>query len=337
MIAHCFNNTFEMSKFRMMNLLDLEKLEMNMRKQEMMRNEAKDISRETGIPAHVINNEMRSEETKAKVINFDLHDGDIFNDAYEDAKDEAMEIEKEEEEKRAEKVRKVKSKISSSLSSSMPITVGQRIAKSKQTKDAEMTEPDKEDTTMNDPEYERTRQAIFDAVRSRVRESIRRNSPYMQDVKRELTSLNSMTNDTKPREMKPMIVNAEGEQQKRGKSQEPASSPPRKRLNKKQQLLLALEQEEAEQEQQRTRATVIKKTKQQESEKPNHKAPSKMNLQNLTDILQHAYNNDKLTRDNIRQFEKAKDNLMGNKSDKKIKAATLKIYRDIYKQDIYKK
>ncbi len=82
---------------------------------------------------------------------------------------------------------------------------------------------------------------------------------------------------------------------------------------------------------------LFKKTKQQESEKPNHKAPSKMNLQNLTDILQHAYNNDKLTRDNIRQFEKAKDNLMGNKSDKKIKAATLKIYRDIYKQDIYKK
>ncbi len=101
-----FNNTFEMSKFRMMNLLDLEKLEMNMRKQEMMRNEAKDISRETGIPAHVINNEMRNEERKTKVINFDLHDGDIFDDAYEDAKDEAMEIEKEEEEKRAKKVKK---------------------------------------------------------------------------------------------------------------------------------------------------------------------------------------------------------------------------------------
>ena len=115
-----FNDTFEMSQFRMMNLLDLEKLEENMRKQEMMRNEAKNISRETGIPAHVINNEMRNEERKAKVINFDLHDGDIFNDAYEEAKDEAMGIEKEEEEKRAEKVRKVKTKITSNLLKAIP-------------------------------------------------------------------------------------------------------------------------------------------------------------------------------------------------------------------------
>ena len=62
-----------------------------------------------------------------------------------------------------------------------------------------------------------------------------------------------------------------------------------------------------------------------------------MNLQNLTEILQQAYNNDKITRDSRSQFLKAKENLMGNKSNKKIKAATLKIYRDIYKQDFYKK
>ena len=135
----------------------------------------------------------------------------------------------------------------------------------------------------------------------------------------------------------PMIVNGEGDQQKRSKSQEPASAPPTKRLNKKQQLLMALEHGEPEQEEYRTRASVIKKTKQQKSEKPSHKAPSKMNLQNLTEILQQAYNNDKITRDSRSQFLKAKENLMGNKSDKKIKAATLKIYRDIYKQDIYKK
>ena len=110
MVIYC-NATFEMSKFRMMSLLDLEKLDENMRKQELMRNEAKHISRETGISANVIN-DMKNEERKAKVINFDLHDGDIFNDAYEDAKDEAMEIEKEEE-KRAETITKTKSQISS--------------------------------------------------------------------------------------------------------------------------------------------------------------------------------------------------------------------------------
>ena len=101
-----FNDTFEMSQFRMMNLLDLEKLEENMRKQEMMRNEAKNLSRETGIPAHVINNEMRNEERKTKVINFDLHDGDIFNDAYEEAKDEAMGIEKKKKKNEQRKLEK---------------------------------------------------------------------------------------------------------------------------------------------------------------------------------------------------------------------------------------
>ncbi len=160
-----FNNTFEMSKFRMMNLLDLEKLEENMRKQEMMRNEAKDISRETGIPAHVINNEMRNEERKTKVINFDLHDGDIFNDAYEDAKDEAMEIEKEEEEKRAEKVRKTKSKISSSLSKAIPKTIGQQLARAgrnktirEKFKEVVMEEPDYIDPmVVNDEETQQKR------------------------------------------------------------------------------------------------------------------------------------------------------------------------------------
>ena len=101
-----FNDTFEMSQFRMMNLLDLEKLEENMRKQEMMRNEAKNISRETGIPAHVINNEMRNEERKTKFINFDLHDGDIFNDAYEEAKDEATGIEKKNKKNEQRKLEK---------------------------------------------------------------------------------------------------------------------------------------------------------------------------------------------------------------------------------------
>ena len=142
----CFNDTCEMSQFRMMNLLDLEKLDENMRKQEMMRTEAKNISRETGIPAHVINNEMRNEERKSKVINFDLHDGDIFNDAYEDAQDEAMGIEKEEE-KRAEKVRTAKSKITSSLSKAVPKTIGQKLASARnktireKIKEVEMEDP----------------------------------------------------------------------------------------------------------------------------------------------------------------------------------------------------
>ena len=108
----------------MMSLLDLEKLNENNRKQKLMRHEANNISRETGIPAHVINNEMRNEERKANVSKFELHDGNKFDDTCEDAKDEAMEIEKEEEIK-TEKITKVKSKLPNSLSSSMPKTLGQ--------------------------------------------------------------------------------------------------------------------------------------------------------------------------------------------------------------------
>ena len=159
-----FNDTFEMSKFRMMNLLDLEKLEENMRKQEMMRNEAKNLSRETGIPAHVINNEMRNEERKTKVINFDLHDGDIFNDAYEEAKDEAMGIEKEEEEKRAENVRKVKTKITSNLLKAIPKTIGQKLARERnktikeKLNEVEMEDPDYIDPmVVNDEETQQKR------------------------------------------------------------------------------------------------------------------------------------------------------------------------------------
>ena len=44
--------------------------------------------------------------------------------------------------------------------------------------------------------------------------------------------INDSQNTTQPRGRKPMIVNAEGEQQKRGKSYDTSSPPPRKRLTK---------------------------------------------------------------------------------------------------------
>jgi predicted transcriptional regulator len=63
-----------------------------------MHEEAKPLSRERGIPAHAVRSELRNEQRAANFINFDLHDGDIYNDAHEEAKDEVMGIEKDIEE-----------------------------------------------------------------------------------------------------------------------------------------------------------------------------------------------------------------------------------------------
>ena len=68
-----------------------------------------------------------------------------------------------------------------------------------------------------------------------------------------------------------------------------------------------------------------------------HKPPSQMNLNNLTEILQHSFNNNKLSSENINKFMKAQAELMSNKSNKTIKNKTLAIYKEIYKEDIYKK
>ena len=69
----------------------------------------------------------------------------------------------------------------------------------------------------------------------------------------------------------------------------------------------------------------------------NLEAPSKMNLQKLTEILQHKANNDKLSKEGKSAFQKAKDNLLKNKGDAKIKTQTILEYRRIYKDEVYKK
>jgi len=124
-------NTFEISELRKMAFADLERLDENIRKQELMKEEARKISKETGVPAHAVNNELRNQQTKANVINFDLHDGDIFEDAYDEAIDAAMEIEKEEEEKKRNKVKKSIEKVKKSLDEGIPKTIAQKIAAGK--------------------------------------------------------------------------------------------------------------------------------------------------------------------------------------------------------------
>ena len=66
------------------------------------------------------------------------------------------------------------------------------------------------------------------------------------------------------------------------------------------------------------------------------KAPSQMNLTNLTELLQHSFNNNKLSSENMIKFKKAKAELMSNKSDPTTKNKTIATYREIYKEDIYK-
>ena len=67
------------------------------------------------------------------------------------------------------------------------------------------------------------------------------------------------------------------------------------------------------------------------------KAPSLMNLTNLTELLQHSFNNNKLSRENMNKFKKAKAEFMNNKSNTAIKNKTIATYKEIYKEDIYKK
>ena len=69
----------------------------------------------------------------------------------------------------------------------------------------------------------------------------------------------------------------------------------------------------------------------------NLEAPSKMNLQKLTEILQHKANNDKLSKEGKSAFQKAKDNLLKNKGDAKIRTQTSLEFRKIYKDEVYKK
>ena len=66
------------------------------------------------------------------------------------------------------------------------------------------------------------------------------------------------------------------------------------------------------------------------------KAPSLMNLTNLTEILQHSFNNNKLSSENMSKFKKAKTEFMSNRSNKAIKNKTIATYKEIYREDIYK-
>ena len=114
-----------------MAFLDLERLDENIRKQELIKEEAKKVASESGIPARVIHNEMRRENRVPQYINFDLHDGDIFEDAYDQAMSDALEIEKEEEEKKRNKVTKTSDKVKNSLNGSVSNTVANRMTPKK--------------------------------------------------------------------------------------------------------------------------------------------------------------------------------------------------------------
>ncbi len=125
-----------------------------------------------------------------------------------------------------------------------------------------------EEAEQSQREYERKRQEIFDKVRRNVRQHLDTIAPYSvadMELERSLSQPIRQETEDIPRGRNPMIVNAAGEQQKRGKSSATASPPPRKRINKKQQPLMAIEQGEPVQEgtRTRTRATVIKQKKNQ--------------------------------------------------------------------------
>lgn len=72
-------------------------------------------------------------------------------------------------------------------------------------------------------------------------------------------------------------------------------------------------------------------------EKNKHVAPSKMLFQPFLNILQHSYNNDKLSKGNKSAFLKARDNMLKNKSNKEIKDKATEEFKRIYKEDIYNK
>ncbi len=146
-----------------------------------------------------------------------------------------------------------------------------------------------------------------------------------------------------------MIVNSEGEQIKRRGAASPAKS--KKKMKQTTKVIEAItdkvEEEAPEEERKKVKGIIWAPSKKKRiTEKTNprelgssipQKMPSKMFVQPLTEILQHASNNDKLSGDNKSRFLKARDHLMENKGNKQINNEIIKIYRDIYKQDIYKK
>ena len=60
-------------------------------------------------------------------------------------------------------------------------------------------------------------------------------------------------------------------------------------------------------------------------------------MQNLIDILEHAFINKQLSKENMKSYKEARNNLMANKSDSKVKKQTLEEFRRIYKADVYNK
>ena len=140
----------------------------------------------------------------------------------------------------------------------------------------------------------------------------------------------------------PMVVNREGEQQKRTTNEPPATPPKPKRKKEKNEaspIPKAAPKPKAEpkSEPKASAASSSSVAPPKKTIDKEYKAPSSMNMQNLRDILEHAYNNKALSSENMKSYKEAKDKLMKNKSDKTIKAQTLLLYRSIYKADIYKK
>jgi hypothetical protein len=121
-----FLDSFEFSELKKMALIDLERLDEGIRKQQLMEDEAKKIAKENGTATHAVMHEMR--QPSVKTFYYEMSDGDKYEQAEEDAIDEAMNIEKEEEERKMNKVKKTIKDVKSNLLKSKPKTLANKIA-----------------------------------------------------------------------------------------------------------------------------------------------------------------------------------------------------------------
>ena len=120
-------DSFEFSELRKMALVDLERLDEGVRKQQLMNEEFRKIAKENGTSTQAVKQEMK--QPNVKTMYYDMADDN--SEAYDDAMDEAMEIEKEEEEKKKQKVKKSVEKVKQSLYEGEPKTMAQKIAMKK--------------------------------------------------------------------------------------------------------------------------------------------------------------------------------------------------------------
>ena len=402
-----------------MAFLNLERLDENIRKQELIKEEAKKVASETSIPARVVHNEMRRENRVPQYINFDLHDGDIFEDAYDQAMSDALEIEKEEEEKKRNKVNKTINKVKSSLNDSVPNTVANQMT-SKTYKPfpigAAALPADMYETVDMTPEE--VQQTYYKAPKKTIKQNIKevganRENKLIDKVENTMMKKEGKQSRKEIRQEAKMIkeqrkqlnikedpiynpkvletiavrkINKAANKQTKSKKQQKQEEQEQAKLiidkvpdkydakrrkiekkksdaNMRKELedIRQLEaKQEAKDEYRKLKAEVSKQKRVEQLAQgggsssssnvfgirgieatplpiPDLKPPSLMNLQHLRDILQHKSNNKKLSKQALIDYEKAKTDLLKNKSDSKIKLQTLSEFRRIYKEEVYKK